>query len=82
MFCAFVKAVKKFTTDQVGMDELIAIKKLIRSSDELLHIRRCSSWNLTYLSRHTRDGIGTFLRFTEVGCQGFIGPLPSAFLDK
>jgi hypothetical protein len=29
-----------------------------------------------------RDGIGTLLRFNAVGCQGFPGPLPSAFLDK
>jgi hypothetical protein len=42
--------------------------------------------NLTYLSRQKRDGIGTFSMFcdtqTTAGCQGFIGPLPSAFLDK
>ena len=39
-----------------------------------------------------RDGIGTFSfvilsdssmdRLQKIGCQGFIGPLPSAFLDK
>jgi len=40
-------------------------------------------FDLTYLSRRLRDGIGTLLRFkNETGCQGFTGPLPSAFLDK
>jgi hypothetical protein len=37
---------------------------------------------LTYLPQHCWDGFGTFSPFTERGCQGFNGPLPSAFLDK
>jgi hypothetical protein len=39
---------------------------------------------LTYLAPtfNIRDGIGTFSRQKRDGCQGFIGPLPSAFLDK
>jgi len=42
------------------------------------------SFVLTYLSRHmSRGGIGTLLTGKPVaGCQGFFGPLPSAFLDK
>ena len=32
---------------------------------------------------YVRDGIGTLFRFLNgTGCQGFAGPLPSAFLDK
>jgi hypothetical protein len=33
---------------------------------------------------HRRDGIGTlpFTMSEQAGCQGFTGPLPSAFLDK
>jgi hypothetical protein len=40
--------------------------------------------DLTYLSRIGRDGIGTlpFTMSEQAGCQGFTGPLPSAFLDK
>jgi hypothetical protein len=42
--------------------------------------------DLTYLFRQLADGIGTFAvvceTHTTAGCQGFIGPLPSAFLDK
>jgi hypothetical protein len=52
-------------------------------------IEKYSKVDLAYLSRLWRDGIGTFPHFVrndkerfEVGCQGFIGPLPSAFLDK
>jgi len=39
---------------------------------------------LTYLALifNIRDGIGTFSSQRRDGCQGFFGPLPSAFLDK
>jgi hypothetical protein len=32
--------------------------------------------------RRLADGIGTLSRLRGTGCQGFTGPLPSAFLDK
>jgi hypothetical protein len=44
--------------------------------------------NLTYLSASRRMELAPFphcvnmLTATKRGCQGFIGPLPSAFLDK
>jgi len=52
--------------------------------DELNTIFPCLlSFDLTYLFPTCRDGIGTLSRLlTETGCQGFIGPRPSAFLDK
>jgi hypothetical protein len=38
--------------------------------------------DLTYLSAEA-DGVGTFsIAMRKIGCQGFCGPFPSAFLDK
>ena len=58
-------------------------------SEELstILVNDCRAVNLTYLSCTSacsvRDGIGTLYRWlNETGCQGFNGPLPSAFLDK
>ena len=57
------------------------------------HISKLES-DLSVPSIYCRDGIGTFPHQTQMidffyhpesvegGCQGFIGPLPSAFLDK
>ena len=39
-----------------------------------------SNWNLTYLSRLLY--VMELAPFALRGCQGFIGPYPSAFLDK
>ena len=53
-------------------------------SDELLNIFcvLLKAWDLTYLSLAlTKAGVGT-LQKNLAGCQGFIGPFPSAFLDK
>lgn len=43
---------------------------------------RFLSFDLTYLSRHAGMELAPCSAFRETGCQGFIGPLPSAFLDK
>ena len=40
------------------------------------------SFDLTYLPRHVGMELAPCIAFGETGCQGFIGPHPSAFLDK
>ncbi len=38
--------------------------------------------HLTYLPAFRRMELAPFFTIGERGCQGIIGPLPSAFLDK
>jgi len=59
-------------------------KALLKSEGLIILWMDIVSFVLTYLSRHmSRGGIGTLLTGKPVaGCQGFFGPLPSAFLDK
>lgn len=64
--------------------ELLKHKSSPDRSDELVYIEYFKAWDLTYLSA-VAGGIGTFSDLplgNLIGCQGFIGPLPSAFLDK
>ena len=82
------------TTYQGHQESLSCLRKkkalLIcqKSFEYALNIFRAilSSWDLTYLSRNfLRDGVGTLHAIAKqlnAGCQGFIGPFPSAFLDK
>jgi len=52
-------------------------------TDELLNILKSIRSYISGLSfPYARDGVGTFSRAGGRGCQGIIGPLPSAFLDK
>ena len=64
-----------------------ATKKLSRQIRRAFNIliKIDESLDLTYLSRnYPRDGVGTLPgpQCGTAGCQGFIGPYPSAFLDK
>ena len=73
--------------------QYMAIKKpaLSQTGLEYFELKGFRSLDLTYLSRYIhRDGVGTLpslrtgfsLSAAVAGCQGFIGPYPSAFLDK
>jgi len=72
-----------------------AIKKLTGKPDELNILKYCLQLDLTYRPRpktrwNWHLSITAFWRTSSLvtlsqakgGCQGFIGPLPSAFLDK
>ena len=57
-------------------------KKAHLESDGLYFLKNLMP-GLTYLSRFFGVELAPFIRLLNVaGCQGFIGPLPSAFLDK
>jgi len=45
-------------------------------------LKYCRSFGSDLSVRQPADGFGTLLPLQEAGCQGFSGPLPSAFLDK
>ncbi len=51
------------------------------SEELLIYFVKYLKLVLTYLSA-AADGVGTLFGLRRTGCQGFIGPLPSTFLDK
>ena len=87
MFCSNATYQKrKFTRKLTCMNKPVQNKKAHPiKSDELVMFSNCLSC-ISDLSSLFRDGIGTFSQYpawlNERGCQGVIGPLPSAFLDK
>jgi hypothetical protein len=73
--------------DQSFMRSITGIKKLLRSQKSFEYsdvdiVKLCSDLSF----RLSADGIGTLFILPQsqyaTGCQGFFGPLPSAFLDK
>jgi len=75
-------------TDREGVDLTDEHKKAhLLSQMSLKYIERRTVLNQTLLwlifSRVNEIGFGTFISTSDdMGCQGFIGPIPSAFLDK